>query len=180
MITIISGTNRDKNETLIFAKHYQKVLQGKTDEEVKVLSMESLPKSIWTTLMYAHNQTESPLFDIQDKYIIPASKFIILTPEYNGSFPGILKLFIDGLSVREYPKNFTKKKISLVGIASGRAGNLRGMDHLAEILSYLGAYVHPNKLPISMIRTLMDEKKRIVDQETLKTIDAHVSEFLEY
>jgi NAD(P)H-dependent FMN reductase len=48
--------------------------------------------------------------------------------------PGSLKLFIDACSVREYKQNFKGKKAALVGIASGRAGNLRGMDHLTGVM----------------------------------------------
>jgi chromate reductase len=82
----------------------------------------------------------------------------VVSPEYNGSFPGVLKLFLDALSVKDYKKTFSGKRVSLIGVASGRAGNFRGMEHLTGIFNYLNMIVMPNKLPISSVEKVIDEK----------------------
>ena len=112
--------------------------------------------------------------------MLPAQKFIFISPEYNGSFPGVLKLFLDACSVREYKATFKGKKAALVGIATGRAGNLRGMDHLTGILNHLGIIVLPNKVPISKIDQLYGESGDIADAVTLRLIERHVEEFLAF
>jgi NAD(P)H-dependent FMN reductase len=101
-------------------------------------------------------------------------------PEYNGSFPGSVKLFIDACTVREYSRNFKDKKAALVGIASGRAGNLRGMDHLTGVLNYLGMTVMPDKLPISSIFKLKNGNGEVTDEDTLKIMEAHAKAFTAY
>jgi chromate reductase, NAD(P)H dehydrogenase (quinone) len=103
---------------------------------------------------------------------------VYIVPEYNGGFPGVLKLFLDACSVREYKKTFKGKKAALVGIATGRAGNLRGLEHLTGILNHVGTVVLPNRLPISSIEKLMDDDGIIRDPATLKVIEKQMDEFL--
>ncbi len=180
MITVISGTNRKDSECLQFARLYQKLLQEGPEEEVKLLALESLPHDWFHPEMYHSGGQSASLSRIQDEYILPAGKMAMILPEYNGSFPGAIKLFIDACSVRRYADNFKGKKIGLLGIASGRAGNLRGMEHMTGIMHYLGALVMPDKLPISRIEELMNEKGAITDEATLSTLRQHAADFLEF
>lgn len=178
MITVISGTNRKGSECLNFAKRYAELLRQHTEEEVKLLALEQIPHDWFHEDMYAR---QSPSIGaLQDEYVIPAQKMVFVVPEYNGSFPGSVKLFIDACSVREYSQNFQNKKVALVGIASGRAGNLRGMDHLTGILNYLGMTVMPDKLPISSIHKLKNGNGDITDAATLKVMEVHGKAFIAY
>ena len=130
MITIISGTNRKGSHTEKFAKHIYKLLQSKTKESVNYFSLVKMPEDVLHDLMYEGKKQSKALRHIQEEIMIPAKKFLIISPEYNGSFPGVLKVFLDACSIHEYQKTFKGKKAGLIGVASGRAGNLRGMDHL--------------------------------------------------
>jgi chromate reductase, NAD(P)H dehydrogenase (quinone) len=180
MITVISGTDRKKSESLNFAKKYVEIISNKTDEVVKLLALEDVAHDWWHTGMYEDNGQTLTLSQLQDEYMLPADKFIYITPEYNGSFPGVLKLFLDACSVRAYKATFKNKKAALVGVATGRAGNLRGMDHLTGILNHLGTIVMPNKLPISRINILQDENSNITDEAVIRSIEKHVDEFLAF
>jgi chromate reductase len=111
-----------------------------------------------------------------EEFIIPAEKFVFIVPEYNGSFPGILKLFIDAI----HPDTNRGKKAALVGVATGRAGNLRGLDHLTSVLHYLGIYVHPNKLPISSVTTLLDQNGILKDDATEAVLNKQIKEFVHW
>ena len=71
------------------------------------------------------------------------------------------------------------KKALLTGVATGRAGNLRGMDHLADTLHYMKMNVHYNKLPISVINKVMDENGHL-NEETLKVINEQLDEFIDF
>ena len=71
------------------------------------------------------------------------------------------------------------KKALLTGVASGRAGNLRGMDHLADTLHYLKMNVYYNKLPISSINQVMDKEGHL-NAETIQVINAQVDEYIAY
>ena len=180
MITIISGTNRKGSVTEKFAKHFYKLIKSKTKLPVKYFSLQKLPDDILHVGMYSGKKQSKALRKIQEEIMIPAEKFIFVSPEYNGSFPGILKLFLDACSIHEYQPTFKGKKAGLVGIASGRAGNLRGMDHLSTVLNHVGTEVMGAKLPISQCEDLMDGKGMITDKNTLEAIESHVAAFLEY
>jgi len=85
-----------------------------------------------------------------------------------------VKLFIDACSIRNYADNFKGKKAAIVGVAAGRAGNLRGMEHLTGVLNYLGTTIMPNRLPISSIGGLLDEDKKLKDEATQKALQGFV------
>ena len=75
---------------------------------------------------------------------------------------------------------WTENKACLVGVSTGRAGNLRGMDDLTNILNYLKINVYHNKLPISRVDTLLDAKGNLTDTETQKVIDIQLEGFLKF
>jgi chromate reductase len=170
MITVISGTNRKGSETAHFAKHLFDVLKKESKGEVKYLDLQDLPHDWFHSEMYASDTQSASLSKIQDDCILPAEKLVFVIPEYNGGFPGVVKMFIDACTIRSYADNFKGKKAAIMGVASGRAGNLRGMEHLTGVLNYLGATVMPNRLPISSIGRLLDEDKNVKDEGTIKAI----------
>jgi chromate reductase len=166
MYTIISGTNRHESHTLKIAYEYQHFLRHKGIESA-VFSLEGI------NLLHRDEAFEK----IEQEIILPTTHFIFISPEYNGSFPGALKLLFDTSKDHHIWAN---KKALLTGISSGRAGNLRGMDHLTGILNYLKITVHPNKLPISSVNNLFDEEGKLNDANTLKAIHQQLDEFIEW
>lgn len=179
MITIISGTNRKDAKTHIFAKQYTESIRSKTSEIVNYISLEEVQDVILHSDMYNPEAMNDGLKDLQEKTIIPADKFVFLVPEYNGSYPGIVKLFIDAISIRKYKDNFVGKKALLVGVASGRAGCLRGLDDLTGCLNHVGVNVMPNKLPISSIGAILDDADNI-NETTQSVINNHIDSFLKF
>lgn len=157
MITLISGTNRALAKTDAVTKYITDLLQ-ELNIPNQTLYLKDLKADFLNDLMYSSDNQSEQLRSLQDEYICAADKFIIISPEYNGSFPGILKLFIDAISVREYAKNFSSKKIALVGVSSGWAGNFRGMDHLAEIFAHQGGLCMPKRMAIPNIEQNFDGK----------------------
>jgi len=173
MITILSATNRPNSNTLKISRHYLQLLE-KLGVEAKLFSFEQLPHDIAFNEMFF--KRSAAFQSILDEYIIPAQKFVIIAPEYNGSFPGILKIFIDAT----HPDLFRGKKVGLVGVSSGRAGNLRGLDHLTGVLHHIGVFVHPNKLPISSVSALLDHDGNVADENTMKVLEKHAHGLIAY
>lgn len=166
MITIVSGTNRVGSNTLKVAKEYQRILKEK-GVQASIFSLESFNTMI----------RDAAFEKIENDIIIPTNTFIFIVPEYNGSFPGILKMLFDTGSSHSIWFN---KQALITGNSTGRAGNLRGMDHLADILNYLKITVHPNKLPLSSVNTLMDDDGKFTDAGTLYAINYQLDEFLNW
>ncbi len=164
--TIISGTNRAGSNTIRVAKQYLALLKNK-GVETRLVSLEGMNV----------NERNDDLRQLEKDVLIPTSKFIFVTPEYNGSFPGVLKAMIDNTDIE---KVWWGKKALLTGISTGRAGNLRGMEHLTGVLHYLKMNVYHNKLPISVVNKLLNGGKDIEDSATLKMIDEQLEGFIRF
>jgi NAD(P)H-dependent FMN reductase len=164
--TIISGTNRNGSNTLKVALQYQQMLAAK-GVKAELVTLEGLDL----------NEKSSQLQKLEEEVLIPTDKFIIVMPEYNGSYPGSLKTIIDMSDIR---KVWWGKKALLTGISTGRAGNLRGMDHLTGALNYLKVHVHHNKLPISSVDKLLSHGSVITDAPTITAMEHQVEEFIAF
>lgn len=166
MYTIISGTNRTGSNTLKMAQQYQALLARK-GISATLVTLENLDVSTRSTAVKA----------LEKEVLIPSSRFIFISPEYNGSIPGVLKSLLDNTDIEHC---WWGKKALLTGVSTGRAGNLRGMEHLTGILHYLKMIVHPNKLPISVVNTLLAPDGSVKDEATLRVIDLQLKEFIDF
>lgn len=179
MITVVSSTNRKNANSHIVAKHYAEILSQKTQQKVDFFSLEQLPNDFIHSAMFS--APSEHIKHIQDEYFIQNQKFVFIIPEYNGSMPGILKVLIDALSTHRAKETFSGKKAALVGIADGRAGNLRGLEHFTAILNYLNITVMPNRQPLSAISKMLDTQKgKITDADTLKVLEKHITQFINF
>ena len=182
MITIISSTNQRNSGTAVISRQIQSIfnkhLSG--NESIAFLNLEDLPVDAIHAEMYSPDKQSIEFISLQDNFITPADKYFFVMPEYNGSFPGILKTFIDACSVRNYKATFAGKKAGMVGLSSGRAGNLRGIDQLSSILNFLEITVMPQGLPISRIESLIDDSGKIVDKDTLEVLEAQIQRFIKF
>lgn len=166
MYTIISGTNRPGSNTIKIAQQYKTILAEK-GIDAALISLEDLEVS-----------TRNPqIVQLEQEVLIPTTKFIFVSPEYNGSIPGVLKSLFDSSNIE---KAWWGKKALLTGVSTGRAGNLRGMEHLTGILHYLKMIVHPNKLPISVVNVLLRLDGTVKDEPTLKAIGHQLDEFIAF
>lgn len=164
--TIISGTNRTGSNTLKVAQQYRKILAEK-GVDATLVSLEGLNL----------NEKSAQLEQLEQDVLIPTRKFLFVMPEYNGSFPGSLKTMIDLSDIR---KVWWHKKAMLTGVSTGRAGNLRGMDHLTGALNYLKVIVHPNKLPISSVDKLLNGVGEITDKATVQAMEQQMDDLIHF
>jgi len=112
MISIFSTTNRPNSNSRKVAEQVYKLLQDHSQEAVNFFSLEDLPSTLIQKQMYEEVHQSKELTAIQDEFIIPAQKMYFVLPEYNGSFSGILKLFLDACSIRAYKESFQGDKKS--------------------------------------------------------------------
>jgi chromate reductase, NAD(P)H dehydrogenase (quinone) len=166
MYTIISGTNRAGSNTLKVSKQIQEIFEAK-GITTNLLSLQGL-----NTL-----DRNEALLEIETTILFPTTKYVVVTPEYNGGIPGVFKALLDNSAI---DKAWWHKKAMLVGVSTGRAGNGRGLDFLTNIFNYLKMQVLPNKIPLSSIHLLLKEDERIADEGTLKALTAQVEEFIAF
>lgn len=173
MVTIISGTNRPGSNTLKVAKYYQKTLSEK-GLEANIFSLEQLPDTLISSDLYGKRSQE---FESIQELMTKTSKFLFIIPEYNGSFPGVLKTFIDAC---QFPDSFYDKKAALVGISSGKYGNIRGIDHFGGVCSYLHLNVLPLRIHISTIKMELNELEGLFKEDTIKFTNQQMDRFIAF
>lgn len=133
---LVATTNRTNSKTYQFAQYYQQLL---ADRQIPsdILSLQHLPRDFAFSALY-ENAGKNPTFNEHKLRMDAAQKYVFVVPEYNGSFPGVLKTFIDGLG---WPNSVAGKKAALVGISDGNLGAAHALSHLTDILHYLGCNV---------------------------------------
>jgi len=170
---IISATNRPGSSTLKVAKYYQKTLRQK-GVDAGLLSLSDLPDNLIKSDLYGQRSAE---FQVIQNLINQTDKFIFIIPEYNGSFPGVLKVFIDACS---FPESFYDKKTALVGISSGKYGNIRGIDHFTGVCHYAHLNVMSLKLHIANIKTEFDAEGDLYKEDTVKFTNEQIDKFIKF
>jgi len=151
MITIISGTNREEAVSLDISKLYKNLLDN-LEAENQIIDLNDLPKDFAFSALY-ENSGQNQLFNIYREKMKTSNRFVFIVAEYNGSFPGVLKTFIDGL---QFPDTFQGKKCALVGISSGVHGGGLALSHLTDIFNYCGMHVLALKPKLSQINLHFD------------------------
>jgi NAD(P)H-dependent FMN reductase len=173
MITIISATNRPGSHTLKLAQYYQQKLREK-GTAAGLLSLTQLPANLLQSDLYGKRSPEfKPIQDI----ITQTDKFLFVIPEYNGSFPGVLKVFIDACS---FPESFYEKKAALVGLSSGKYGNIRGIDHFTGVCHYIHLNIMSLKIHIASINKEMDQNGQLLNADTLKFTNEQIDKFINF
>lgn len=173
MITIISGTNRPASNTLKVAQYYQKEL-AKKGLQTELLNLQDLPDNLINADLYGKR---SAAFEAMQQLVNDTTKFLFVIPEYNGSFPGVLKTFIDACS---FPSSFYDKKACLVGLSSGKYGNIRGIEHFNGVCAYLHLHVMPLRLHIPSIKNELDEAGNLYQEDTLKFTNEQMDKFVKF
>ena len=86
-----------------------------------------------------------------------ADAILFVTPEYNGSIPGVLKNAIDWASARHRGSSLANKTVAIAGATTGQYGAIWAQQDLGRILGIAGARVVGGELPFSRAQTLFDE-----------------------
>ena len=107
------------------------------------------------------------LLDVQRR-VVEAAGLHLVVPEYNGSFPGVLKHFIDLL---RFPESFQDKPVAFVGAANGMFGGLRAVEQLQMIFAYRNAHLFPDRVFIPTVSKRLDEAGGMADAD----IDARLA-----
>jgi NAD(P)H-dependent FMN reductase len=82
-----------------------------------------------------------------------AAGVVLATPEYHGSFSAFTKLIIENLG---HPSALRHKPVALLGVAAGRIGAIKSVEHLRGVLAHVGALVVPGSISVAGIQAAFD------------------------
>ncbi len=173
-LLIISGTNRPDALSPVIAQHYARLV-AEAGQQAEVIDLRDLPADFAFSALY-ENSGKNPDFNVLRDRMAAADKFVFIVPEYNGSFPGVLKAFIDGL---EFPATFTGKKAALVGVSAGLLGSSHAMSHLTDILNYCGAHVLARKPRLTKISAAL-AGDNIVEASYIDQLRKQIAELIAF
>lgn len=112
--------------------------------------------------------------------------WIICTPEYNGSYPALLKNTLDWISrpVPGHPewsdglRPFAGKVVGLLSASPGHLGGLRSQSHLAPLLLVLQCWVAPRKFALGKAGEAFAADGSLVGESSRKSVQAVVDQVI--
>jgi NAD(P)H-dependent FMN reductase len=173
MIALIVGTNRPGSNTRKVAKHLEGIY-AELKIPVTVIDLAELPPEIFSPASYAEKPAGFAKFS---NAILAADGLHVITPEYNGSVPGVLKYFIDML---KFPESFERKPVCFVGVAAGMWGALRPVEQLQLIFGYRNAFLYPERVFIPGVGNQLDDAGRLKDAELAGRLTKQVAGFVDF
>ena len=173
MITLVIGTNRPASNTRKVARHLEE-LYSELKVPLHVLDLTQLPPEIFSASSY----TEKPKsFQPFADAILKSSGLHVITPEYNGGIPGVLKYFIDMLKFQE---SFERRPVCFTGLSAGIWGAIRPVEQLQAIFGYRNAYIYPERVFMPGINQQLDAAGRLKDPELLERLRKQTAGFVEF
>jgi chromate reductase, NAD(P)H dehydrogenase (quinone) len=173
MITLVVGTNRPGSNTRKVAAHVEEIYR-QLSVPLQVLDLAKLPPEIFSPASYA---TKPASFQPFAGAVLQSSGLHVVTPEYNGSLPGVLKYFIDML---KFPESFENRPVCFTGLAAGAWGALRPVEQLQAVFGYRNAFLYPVRVFLPQIHGLLDDAGRLKDAELLERLKKQAEGFVEF
>ena len=173
MITLVIGTNRPGSNTRKVAAGIGQIYAG-LKVPLNVLDLAKLPAEIFSPAAYGEKpKAFLPFADA----ILGSAGLHVVTPEYNGSVPGVLKYFIDML---KFPESFENRPVCFTGLSAGVWGALRPVEQLQAIFGYRNAYNYPGRVFLPQIHSLLDDSGKLKDAELIGRLQDQAEGFTEF
>ena len=174
MICVICGTSREGGNSLKVARHVCDVYRG-LGEAVELLDLADLPEGSFSGTVFK----EKPA-DLESAFtdkVLAADGLVVVVPEYNGSYPGILKHFIDLLP---FPESFECRPVAFIGLAGGYYGGLRAVEQLQMIFAYRNAYLFNRRVFIPSAYKVFNEEGEVADEDLKERLKVQSIKFLAF
>ncbi len=173
MITLVVGTNRPGSNTRKVARHVEEIY-AELKVPLHVLDLTHMPHEVFAATSYAEKpKSFRPFADA----VLQSSGLHVISPEYNGGMPGVLKYFIDML---KFPESFEHRPVCFTGLAAGIWGALRPVEQLQAIFSYRNAFVYPDRVFIPQVNGALDEAGRLKNPELLDRLRKQGAGFVDF
>lgn len=171
-IPVILGSTRRGRQSEKVAKFVAERLRrtGHIDTEILDLAVFNFP--IMEERLRMRDDPPPGLRGFADK-IDQADAIVIVTPEYNNGYPGVLKNAIDYL----YPE-YKRKPFGIVTVSAGQFGGVNALAQLRQVVLALGAYPLPVGLPVIRVRDNFADDGTPKDSIYEKSAQAFIAELL--
>ncbi|TWI83345.1 NAD(P)H-dependent FMN reductase [Lacibacter cauensis] len=170
-IEIITGSPRENSVTNRVAIFLKQLLEKNTTHTVDIIDVREWNLPLLQDVFVSVDATPEE-FKPLSKRMFAANAFILVTPEYNGSYTPAMKNLLD-----HYPKQ-THKAFGIVTASPGPLGGIRATQQMQLLINALFGIASPYMLIVGGVDKKFDERGNLVDQSFQKNVDVFIREFL--
>lgn len=170
-IEIISGSPRKDSMSHRVAAYLHKVLSGHTPHHTGIIDVREWNLPLLEQVFHSVEKTP-PAFRPLAERMFAADAFILVTPEYNGSYSPALQNLLD-----HFPKQH-HKPFGIVTASRGIMGGMRASQQLLLLIPALFGIPSPYMLITPEVDKKFDENGNLIDPAFSKAVETFVNEFL--
>ena len=154
LLPVLLGTNRKNRNSVHPAKWLVGEMEKRAEIQTRLFDAGdfALPHD-------DYGQGIKHLFPEWRDTIIQADGLVIVTPEYNHGYPGVLKAVLD-LLLKEY----IHKAVAFVGVSAGPWGGTRVIEAMVPMVRELGLAVTFSDLNFPSVQNKFDAEGKLLDQ----------------
>ncbi len=165
-IPLILGTARQGRQSENVARFVFDQTKKRADVETELIDVRELPMK----LDDAGEQMKNPKFSAA---IERCDGLIIVTPEYNHGYPGLLKHALD-MNLKEY----IHKAVGICGVSAGPFGGARVIEGLLPVMRELGLVVIFEDVNFGSVAKIFDDQGNLLDQNYVRRLDKFLNELV--
>ncbi|HEX2533732.1 MAG TPA: NAD(P)H-dependent oxidoreductase [Chitinophagaceae bacterium] len=170
-IEIISGSPRHNSVTHRLALHLQQQIQLRSGHDVGVIDLRDGGLPPLQSVFLSPDSVPDEHRALAER-MFGAEAFILVTPEYNGSYTPDLKNLLD-----HFPKQ-TRKPFGIVTGSPGALGGIRAALSLQALVYALFGIGSPHMLVTPQIEKKFDAEGNLTDESFAKSVDVFIKEYL--
>ena len=165
-VPVILGTPRQGRMSEHAARLMWAQLGGRAGVETELIDVAALP----IPTDDAGESAKDPAFS---ETMNRADALVLVVPEYNHGYPGLLKHVLD-TNLQEY----IHKAVGVVGVSAGIFGGARAIQNLIPVLRELGLVTIFWDMNFTSVHSRFDEDGNLLDESFLPRIDMFLDELL--
>lgn len=171
-IEIVSGSPRQESRSYRLALFLQKHLKEVSAHSINLIDVREWNFPTMQEEVYSSVEATPDPYKPLAERMFAADAFIIVTPEYNGSYTPPLKNLFD-----HFPKQ-SNKAFGIVTASTGAFGGIRASQQLLQLVPALFGIASPYLLITPLIDKKFDADGNLIDESFYNSIHNFVSKFL--
>ncbi len=170
-IEIVSGSPRKESVTHRVALFLQKHLAANTNHSINIIDVREWNLPLLQDVFTSVEKTPYAFKPLAER-MFAAKAFVLVTPEYNGSYSPALQNLMD-----HFPEQ-GRKVFGVVTASSGAMGGMRSSQQLLLLIPALSGIASPHMLITPLVDKKFDVEGNLVDEGFRKPVNRFVKEFI--
>lgn len=171
-IEIVSGSPRQESITHRLALFLKKQLEAKTKHEINIIDVREWNFPTLQEVVYSSVDNTPEHYKPLAQRMFAADAFIVVTPEYNGSYTPAMKNLFD-----HFPKQM-HKPFGIVTGSPGALGGVRAALAVQLLVMALFGIASPYMMVTPQVDKKFDVEGNLIDQAFEHSVNSFVTEFL--